>query len=132
MADRAADCEALKALQVSLDANTEAVKELVGWKPGVDSRVDALRGSVEDLRVKVDQIAQRQEEKVNSAYKVFQDEEFDCTKPAVTHGTAPPTGVASGPNGHGDDLIHWELAKGWLPPLCRPRSEMVLGMTLEQ
>ena len=51
-------------------------------------------------------MAQNQEEKENTAYKVFQHEDIDLTKPMVAHLTAPPTGAASGPNGHHDDFIH--------------------------
>ena len=111
-AERATDRENFNALKTSLDANTEAMKELVGWGPRVDSKVEDLKGSVEELRVKVDLIAQKQEEMRNPAYKVFQHEEIDLTKPAVAHLTAPPMGAASGPNGHHDDFIHRSIGHG--------------------
>ncbi|CAO1945568.1 unnamed protein product [Urochloa humidicola] len=72
LANRAANREAVKLLQESLDANTLVMKDVVKWRPSVDYKVDELRESVRNLQHKVEKMAVRQEELANPAHKVFE------------------------------------------------------------
>ncbi|WVZ74581.1 LOW QUALITY PROTEIN: hypothetical protein U9M48_022746 [Paspalum notatum var. saurae] len=91
-------------VQQALEANTNALKEFNLWRPKVETKVEELQGSVADLKVKMDKIYDRQEELTNSAYKVFDVEHLDFTKPASAHLDAPFSEPASGHIGHGSSL----------------------------
>ncbi|CAO2187647.1 unnamed protein product [Urochloa humidicola] len=107
--DRAADREAVRTLQQSLDANTVVMKDVVKLCPLVDSKVDELKSCLSDLQLKVDKLASKQEEFENPAYKVFDREDIDITKlkPVAAHLAASSFEGASGPDGHCSPSDYW-------------------------
>ncbi|CAN6278322.1 unnamed protein product [Urochloa humidicola] len=124
ISERESDREAITSLKKALEDNTAVMKDVVGWRSEVDSKMDNLQLSVKKLSTKVDQIALHQEEAENPAYKVFQTEHLDLTKPAAAHLAASLYRRLQG-NVATTMLINTgDLAKGWLPPLCRPRSKV--------
>lgn len=95
------------------------MKDVAGWRPQIDSKVDELKVSLTDLQAKVDKIAFRQDEienlqaKVdkidvrqdeieNPTYRVFDTEHLDFTKSKLTaaHLAATSLEAASGPERH--------------------------------
>ncbi|CAN6342372.1 unnamed protein product [Urochloa humidicola] len=114
LADRAADREAVKLLQESLDANTLVMKDVVKWRPSVDSKVDELQDSVKNLQHKVEKMAIRQEELSNPAYKVFESEDIDLTKqkPAPAYLGATSLEAVSGSDDHRSAKDHRGSGQG--------------------
>ncbi|CAN6329801.1 unnamed protein product [Urochloa humidicola] len=114
LADRAADREAVKLLQESLDANTLVMKDVVKWRPSVDSKVDELWDSVKNLQHKVEKMAIRQEELSNPAYKVFESEDIDLTKqkPAPAYLGVNSLEAASGSDDHRSAKDHRGSGQG--------------------
>ena len=110
--DRVEDRKTFDLLRRALEANTEAVKDFVSWKPQVDAKVDDLKNHLQGLRDQVDRLCLKTEEFVNPAYKHFDEERIDLTKPAAAHlvGTSPET--ASGPDGHRDARDHRGIGRG--------------------
>ncbi|KAG2555626.1 hypothetical protein PVAP13_8NG039801 [Panicum virgatum] len=110
--DRVEDRKTFDSLRRALEANTEAVKDFVSWKPQVDAKVDDLKNHLQGLRDQVDRLCLKTEEFVNPAYKHFDEEHIDLTKPAAAHlvGTSPET--ASGPDGHRDARDHRGIGRG--------------------
>lgn len=78
-ADRETDRETSNSLKQAPEANTAVVKNVANWR----SKVEDLQECVKDLKIKVELIADCQEEVVNPAYKVFQNEHLDLTKPVL-------------------------------------------------
>lgn len=95
------------------------MKEFAGWRLQWIPRLASFR-SLDALRVKIDQIAQKQEEEGNPAYKVFQHEGIDLTKPAAIHLTALPFGAASGQFGHDNDPHHRGIGYGVVTTIAPP------------
>ncbi|CAO2186967.1 unnamed protein product [Urochloa humidicola] len=93
---READREAINSLKKALEDNTTVMKDVVGWRTVVDSKMDDLQLSVKKLNNKVEEIALHQEEADNPAYKVFDREHLDLSKPAAAHLAASSSQAASG------------------------------------
>ncbi|CAO2152912.1 unnamed protein product [Urochloa humidicola] len=112
------DRETINSLKKALEENTTAMKEVVGWRSEVDSKVDNLHLSIKKLGVKVEQMSQRQEEMENPAYKVFHTEHLDFTKPAAAHLAASSPQAASGQFCHAEDEHHRGFGQGVVTPLA--------------
>lgn len=107
----------------ALEENTGAPKEVSSWKPSFHSKVGKLQASIKDLHTKIEQILLIQE-KPNPSCKVFDVEHINLTKPAAAHLGTFSSEAASGQHGHISALFHGGLDMGWLPPLCRPGSQV--------
>ena len=98
----------LEKIRSTLEGHTASFADLKTWKQNVDakvsdvdSKVADLSTSVTDLRHQIERITLHHQDH-GSAYKVFDTEEIDLTKPVGAHLVTSPSGAASGPNGHCD------------------------------
>lgn len=115
-AERFEERKMFDSVRLALEANTAAVKEISGWRPHVESKVDDLRLGLQDLQGKVDRLVlSRKElppiEVTNSAYKVFATEDIDFTKLTTAHLVIPSAEAASGQIGHG--IAHHHRGSGY-------------------
>lgn len=56
-ADRVEERKTFDSVRLALEANTAVVKEISGWRPHVESKMDDLRSGLQDLEGKVDRLA---------------------------------------------------------------------------
>lgn len=89
-------------LQKTIEANTSVVHELSSWKPQVQSKVEDLQASVQDLRDKIEILSMSRVE-AYPADKVFETEHIDLTGTATAHRAELRSGTSLGPLGHGVD-----------------------------
>jgi len=123
----------LEAIKRSLERHTASFDELKGWKTDVDARVATvdtkilevdtkatdLNASMNDLRSKIDLIEISRQEQ-DPAYKVFDVEHFDLTKPGAAHLAQSSQEAASGPNGRGNVLHNRRSGCGVVTTLLPP------------
>lgn len=93
----------LEKIRSTLEGHTASFADLKTWKQNVDakvsdvdSKVADLSTSVTDLRHQIERITLHHQDH-GSAYKVFDTEEIDLTKPVGAHLVTSPSGAASGP-----------------------------------
>ncbi|XP_062187935.1 uncharacterized protein LOC133891241 [Phragmites australis] len=92
----------LAVIQSTLDRNTSAVEALTDWRPQVDSKVNDLQASVEDLRIKVDLCEGMVKEGVQQKGEPS----------ATAHQVATSPEATLGPHGHCFDYSHRDVGRG--------------------
>jgi len=124
-ADRVEERKTFDSVCLALEANTAAVKEISGWRPQVESKVDDLRSGLQDLQGKVDRLVLSGKEPhptdgMSVTYKVFDTEDIDLTKPTTAHLVVPSAEAASGQIRHGSAHHHRGSGYGVVTTLTPP------------
>lgn len=109
-----------QSIKRALDDNTTVLKDFASWRPQVDTKVDELASSVQNLQIKVDQMACLPVHPPPTD-AAFATEEIDLTKSTAPASSVTSSGANSGPAvGHGSALHHRSSGNGvvttFLPP----------------